>query len=305
MAALAVLACPACRGQLLSDEAAGPVRCSSCSRQYRYQNGIWRFLLPEQADYYRPFLETYHPARQADGWEQANENYYLALPEVARDGPHSVIWRIRRRSYTRLMKIAGPGQGHYALDLGAGCGWLSRRLAEAGWRTLALDLNVEGHDGLEGGEIYLQKAGISFARMQASMTDLPLQDNSLALCVANGSFHYSPPELTLPEIYRALVPGGCLVICDSPVYSQAAAGQAMVAGLVVQLQAKSGVQVVWPGGSGYLLLDETLAQLQKCGFKVKLEWLERPWNVMGRLARRILHPQARQHARFPLFVAYK
>ena len=303
--ALTVLACPACRGRLFPVEPLGQVRCGSCRREYNYQGGIWRFLLPQQQAYYHPFLQNYRPARQADGWERADESYYLNLPEIAATDPQAPLWRLRRRSYALLMQASGLGQGQYALDLGSGCGWLSRRLAEAGWRPLAFDLNLEGGDGLEGGAIYLEKAGVGFVRGQAAMHTLPLKDQTIALGVANGSFHYTRPELVLPEIYRVLIPGGLFIINDSPVYTQAAAGRAMVSELAARLQAKSGVNPVWPDGEGYLLLAETQNQLEKYGFEVQLRWPERPWSGAKRAARRLLHPGSRQQARFPLFLARK
>lgn len=304
IAALTILACPACRGRLFPVEP-GRVRCGSCLREYPYQKGIWRFLLPEQQIYYRPFLDQYRPARRGEGWEHAEDDYYLALPDVATNDRHAALWRLRRRSYNYLMQEAGPGKGQYALDLGAGCGWLSRRLAEADWQPVALDLHCEGRDSLEGSAIYLQKAGVNFVRGQASMDTLPLSHDTIALCVSNGAFHYAALELTLPEIYRVLKPGGRFIICDSPVYTQPAAGQAMVSELAEHLESITGLKARWPGGQGFLLLDETIAHLNKIGFSVNVQWLERPWSSSKRFVQHLLHPKARQQARFPVFIACK
>ncbi len=305
IAALDALACPTCRGRLFPIEPVGHNRCGSCRQDYEYREGIWRFLLPEQERDYRAFLENYRPARQADGWERNDDNYYLALPDVAPDDPQAALWRLRRRSYDLLMAQIGPGQNRFALDLGAGCGWLSRRLAEAGWQPIALDLNVEGRDGLEGGAVYLEKANLRFVRGQASMNRLPIAFQSVALCIVNGAFHYANPATVLPEIYRVLIPGGLFIMCDSPVYTDASAGQAMVAELATRLRTESKANPVWPDGPGYLLLDEMQTRLQQAKFKVELLWPERPWSPAKRTLRRLTHPKARQQARFPLFIARK
>lgn len=71
-----------------------------------------------------------------------------ALPERDLTGSHPDIWRIRAASTRVLFAQIALWPGELVLDLGAGNGWLSHRLASAGSRVLAVDLSNDGLDGL-------------------------------------------------------------------------------------------------------------------------------------------------------------
>jgi len=96
----AIAACPACRGSLALK--ADCMTCNGCGREYPRIDGIWRFLLPQQAAQYQPFLDAYQRIRQGGGWDRQADDYYLSLPVVARDDPLAYIWRIRARTFGRL-----------------------------------------------------------------------------------------------------------------------------------------------------------------------------------------------------------
>ena len=63
--------------------------CENCQQTYPRTEGIWRFLLPDQAQRYTPFLEVYRRLRQGDGWERQDAAYYLNLPEVPSNDPQA------------------------------------------------------------------------------------------------------------------------------------------------------------------------------------------------------------------------
>jgi len=50
----AIAACPACRGSLALK--VDCLICDGCGRSYPQIDGIWRFLLPEQAAQYQPLI---------------------------------------------------------------------------------------------------------------------------------------------------------------------------------------------------------------------------------------------------------
>jgi SAM-dependent methyltransferase len=306
-AVLARLRCPACGGPLreaLRLEGEGRATCVDCSAGYTQAGGIWRLLTDAERRRHVPFLESYRPLRQGDGWERADPGYYLRLPYVPRRDPTAGIWRIRRRSLARLEQVVGPGAGRWALDLGAGNGWLSRRLTERGFAVIALDLNVGGADSLEGAQVLLD-LGAWFGRVQASMDRLPLGAGAFALCTCSGALHYADLPATLAEIGRVLEPGGLFVCTDSPVYTDAAAGAAMVAEQQARLRTTFGRDPHWPGGSGFLVADALVAAMRQAGFAVQMFANEHPLGPLRHRLARLRRPQAREQARFPVVVGRK
>jgi SAM-dependent methyltransferase len=306
-AVLARLRCPACGGPLresLRLGGEGRATCVDCSVAYTQAGGIWRLLTEAERRRYAPFLESYRPLRQGDGWERGDPAYYLRLPHVPPSDPTAGIWRIRRRSLARLEQIAGPGAGRWALDLGAGNGWLSRRLAERGFAVIALDLNVGGADSLEGAQVFLDH-GAWFGRVQAEMDRLPLAPGAFALCVCSGALHYADLPATLAEVWRVLEPGGVFVCTDSPVYTDPAAGAAMVAEQAARLRTTFGREPHWPGGSGFLVADTLMAAMRRAGFAGQMLANEHPLGPLRHRLARLRRPAAREQARFPVVVGRK
>lgn len=306
-AVLARLRCPACGGPLresLPLGGEGRATCADCSAGYTQAGGIWRLLTDAERRRYAPFLESYRPLRQGDGWERDDSAYYLRLPHVPADDSTAGIWRIRRRSLARLDGVAGPGAGRWALDLGAGNGWLSRHLSARGFAVIALDLNVGGADSLEGAQVFLNH-GAWFGRVQASMDRLPLAAGAFALCTCSGALHYADLPATLAEIERVLEPGGLFVCTDSPVYTDPAAGAAMVAEQQARLRTALGRDPHWPGGRGFLVAGSLVAALGHAGFAVQMLANEHPLGPLRRQVSRLRHPSGREQARFPVVVGRK
>jgi SAM-dependent methyltransferase len=301
-----IAACPDCQKALVRE--IDRYHCPFCKRVYPQIDGIWRFLLPDQEQHYRAFLDHYPTIRRGDGWEERDDNYYLRLPRVPADDPFAMIWRIRQQTLGMLLNTLGqtgfePAK-EWMLDLGAGNCWLSHRLAQSGYRVLALDLNAEGGGGLSGGKVYLKKAGSVFVRGQASMDKLPVLNNQIMCCVISGAFHYADLSTTLESVYRVLKPGGSLFIMDSPTYENDSDGEAMMARQRERYKRQHDLDGITIQGRGYLLRWETLAAMERAGFltMLKWRWTERPGM---RWLRRFIRPGHRDEARFPLFIGVK
>lgn len=222
------LACPACHTGL---QPAGPdaLVCPQDGRVYRQEAGIWRCLLPERSAIYARFLDEYEKVRAAEGRGSPDPAYYRALPFADLSGRDPAGWRQRANSFVRFMKwVLLPMEKEKGiltvLDLGAGNGWLSYRLAQRGHRCAALDLRTGELDGLGAARCF----DLPFTAVQGEFDRLPFGEELFDLVVFNASLHYSSGyETTLREAQRVLDPEGKLVVLDTPVYHRKESGEAM------------------------------------------------------------------------------
>jgi SAM-dependent methyltransferase len=183
------------------------------------RDGIWRFLPPDRQVYYEQFMREYQTVRQAEGRGSTDAGYYRSLPFVDLTGQFSADWQIRARSFrTFLSDVLQPMERTLqrplrVIDLGAGNGWLSYRLAQRSHYVAAVDLIDNPFDGL-GAHVYYDAA---FTPVQAEFDRLPLTDSYIDLAIFNASLHYATRyETTLGEALRVLQPAGQIVILDSP-----------------------------------------------------------------------------------------
>jgi SAM-dependent methyltransferase len=179
------------------------------------------------------FRAAYGAHRAAEGRAYRGAQL-LSLPYL-RSGPHARQWRVRARTFDAFMRrVLAPVARELArpptlLDLGAGNGWLSHRVALAGCEATAVDLRDDAVDGL-GAAAELVRTGVPFHRVAASFDALPLRDTSFDIALFNASLHYATDlPGVLGEARRTVRAGGRLAILDSPFYADASAGEAMVA----------------------------------------------------------------------------
>ncbi|HET6765338.1 MAG TPA: class I SAM-dependent methyltransferase [Longimicrobiaceae bacterium] len=180
------------------------------------------------------FRAEYGAHRAAEGRGHHGDELF-ALPYLT-TGPLARQWSVRARSFDAFMRhVIGPASSEFGrpldvLDLGAGNGWLSRRVADAGHRALAADVRDDAVDGLGAAAEFVDRSPARFARAAASFDALPLMDGHFDVAVFNAALHYA---LDLPavlrEAARTLRPGGWLAIVDSPFYARDGDGAAMVA----------------------------------------------------------------------------
>lgn len=224
----AIFVCPRCRGHLTLLEP-DKMECRPDKLIFPRENGIWRFLLPERAEYFQRFITEYSYVRQQEGRGSHESNFYRALPFKDLSGERSWEWAIRARSFSTLLdKIIVPREMNgilSILDLGAGNAWLSNRLAARGHWIAAVDLQTNTLDGLGASTHYTT----SFVPVQAEFEYLPLADNQIDLVVFNASFHYSENyQTTLVAALAVCKPGGVVVILDTPIYNEPNSGEQMV-----------------------------------------------------------------------------
>ena len=223
-------ACPVCRTPL-SVLAAARQYCPTDELIYEYCDGIWHFLTPDREAHYAPFMREYQLVRRAERRGATQAAYYRALPFDDLSGQFAADWQIRARSFRAFAQhVLQPREREFnrplrILDLGAGNGWLSYRLAQRGHIAAAIDLLVNPQDGL-GAYVHYDA---TFTPVQAEFDRLPFDAAQFDLTIFNASLHYAVNyETTLREALRVLQPGGQIVVLDSPVYGSGSSGAQMV-----------------------------------------------------------------------------
>jgi len=229
------LSCPVCRGALGSEpELPAEVVCTSCGAVYPMlpeSGGVRSLLPPARRERFAPFLADYTKIRLAERRGSDDPADYLALPDCRPDHPIAWQWALRRRTFAALDRRVLPrlGAGAKVLDLGAGVGWLSHRLAERGFHPCAVDLSADPHDGLAAARHYWMTGRPQWPRLQAEFDRLPFPDSEADAAIFNASLHYSTGyRETLAEALRVLRPGGALLVLESPIYRREESGRRMV-----------------------------------------------------------------------------
>jgi SAM-dependent methyltransferase len=154
---------------------------------------------------------------------------YLAAGRLARQ------WAVRARTFDAFVKTILQPMARRSprplrvLDLGAGNGWLSWRVALGGCEAVAVDVRDDHVDGLGAAEAYLDRATGRFHRVVASFESLPMVGGGFDLVVFNASLHYALDlAATLREARRVTHAEGRIVILDSPFYAHEADGERML-----------------------------------------------------------------------------
>jgi SAM-dependent methyltransferase len=223
------------------------------------------------------FAEDYLRIRRAEGRGSDDPEYYFALPFRDLSGTLNGQWAMRGRTYRYFeRKILLPlenGRPLDILDVGAGCGWMSYRLALRGHRAVAVDLLTDGRDGLGAARHYLTRA--HFARFNADFDHLPFAAAQFDVVIFNASVHYSSNYFgTLTEAKRCLREGGRIVILDSPVYKTREHGEMMRRERRREFSAKYGTESDHLGSIEYL--DEPA--IDELAREVGIQWrVHKPW----------------------------
>ncbi len=265
-------ACPRCRAAL-QRIAVDELLCPADGLRFVRHDGIWHFLLPERAAVFEQFIREYETIRRAEGRGGMGVDpaaYVRALPYFDLSGRMAADWRIRAASFDAFFaQVFRPLERANApltvLDLGAGNGWLSNRLAARGHHLAAVDLMTNDFDGL-GCHRYFDHP---FTPAQAEFEHLPFADASADLVIFNASLHYAVDVgVTLAEALRVLKAAGRLVVLDSPIYHDASSGAQMVKERESQFAKQYGFASNSLPSKNYLTYDE----IKAWGKTLNLHW---------------------------------
>jgi ubiquinone/menaquinone biosynthesis C-methylase UbiE len=225
------------------------------------------------------FLDDYLRIRRAEGRGSDDPAYYLALPFADLSGKLASQWAMRGRTYRYFERRVLPGLetagGLDILDLGAGTGWMSYRLALRGHRPAAVDILTDPRDGLGAAQHYFNELGHSFPVIDAEFDDLPFPAVSFDAAIYNASLHYSADySRTLKEARRCLRPGGRIIVLDSPVYKAREHGEKMRRERREQFLAQYGTESDHIRSVEYL----DVATIEALAREVGIEWsIHKPW----------------------------
>jgi SAM-dependent methyltransferase len=209
--------------------------CQRCAMTTQYRDGIWRAISPNDVDHFQKFIVEYELIRAAEGRGSTQSEYYRNLPFKDISGRNTDQWAIRARTFRAMehsivAPLAALNQRPLRiLDLGAGNGWMSYRLALRGHLPIAVDLLTNDRDGLGAAAHYNTHIHPLFPRVQANLDRLPFASSVFDLVIFNASFHYSVNyDRTFAEAMRCTRPGGSVVIADTPWYAEEESGRRMV-----------------------------------------------------------------------------
>jgi SAM-dependent methyltransferase len=297
---LPAFVCPDCQTAIAAAGSAA-YDCPSCARSYGPTNGVWRFLAEARRRQLDPFARQYREIRGREGRRATSSEYYRMLPSVAADDPHAGDWKVRRETYRHLLRhvLAGGRQPSAILDLGAGSGWLSHRLATLGHHVVAVDALEDDADGLGAVRHYPTE----IVAIHADFDALPLAPAQFDVVIFNGSLHYAPDaSSSLAGARRMLAAGGTLVVMDSPMFRADRDGAAMVAQARRRFADDFGVADAVCPGAGYLTFASLAASANALRMEAEFVPSRGPlgWRVRRQLARIRL---GRQPAAFGLWVA--
>ncbi len=223
------------------------------------------------------FLEDYARIRYSEGRGSDDPVYYRELPYRDSTGRNASQWAIRGRSYRHFERFVlreierEAGRALDILDLGAGNGWMSYRLALRNHRPVALDIFADSRDGLRAVRHYDRR----FPCIEAEFDQLPFRTGAFDLAIFNSSIHYSTDyRRTLAEVRRCLRPSGRVVVMDSPIYERREHGEQMRAERHEQFERQYGFRSDAVPSIEFFD-EEMLAALAR---DLGLEWTRsRPW----------------------------
>lgn len=289
---LDVWACPVCLSRLA--ETPEGLRCTAEGRRFSRRGDLPVLLRPEE-EHLLADADRYAAAWRQEAWTPSHEEL-LRLPFIRQSQ-----WKQKARSLEAVQRILGTPNGRTVADVGAGTGWLSYRLAEAGFRCFATDLSADSAVGLGASNAFNGTRG-RFERAIASLTRWPFRSGSIDIAICNASLHYlRDVRPAVREAARTVRPGGLFVVMNEPVHRDPASAERAARDFQRHLREL--------GGAGALIEQHRhfVASELESDLRSEFSRVTRhdpdygPWFRLSRAAKRVLLRM--ELASFPIYVA--
>lgn len=209
------LRCPSCRRAGTFDLDAreederevreGELHCASCDFRAPVRRGVAHLLrdAPDHVDAEAAGLERFAELMRSDGWGRER---ILELP-YAQDG----YWFTQATSFEQLLNTVDVRPGQRLVDIGSNTCWASSQFAQRGLDVTAIDIATTEMQGLHTADWWFEDKGVFFERVLASMTSIPLADESVDFVFCCEVLHHNDASelpVALAEAHRILKPGG-------------------------------------------------------------------------------------------------
>ena len=139
-------------------------------------------------------------------------NAYTGFAKVYETFMDNIPYELWTTYLTGLLAEYGVAKGSLLCELGCGTGTMTRKLAEAGYDMIGIDLSEEMLDTL-----WQHYAHRNPKLICGSYFDLPLGENVYDAAVSVESLHHFTKEEKIPlyaKLYRSLKPGGFFILTD-------------------------------------------------------------------------------------------
>jgi SAM-dependent methyltransferase len=148
--------------------------------------------------------------RNRAAWDVTSDEYQRRHREfIGQAEPRWGMWQLPESE----LQILGDVAGKDVLEYGCGAAQWSILLARAGARPVGLDNSGRQ---LEHARTLMEEAGVDFPLVHASAGEAPLDDDAFDMVFCDhGAMTFADPYATVPEVARALRPGGLFAFSHS------------------------------------------------------------------------------------------
>ncbi len=163
------------------------------------------------------FAREYFAVRQSE-FRLPDDDLLKNLPEVPANHPHTNAWKQRKAGVKNLLHALRKNlpQDAHILDVGCGNGWMSNRIAIAGFNVTAIDVTLPE---LEQAHRVFARPGLRFAFADVFVWQPGVAFDAVVL--ASAIQYFEEPKALLNRLFTANPNLQSVFICDSPFYSAA------------------------------------------------------------------------------------
>jgi ubiquinone/menaquinone biosynthesis C-methylase UbiE len=180
---------------------------------YVCKKGVWYAQSPDANS---PAERLYYLLRNKEGWIYPDE-IVRQLPDVNVSDKHSRQWRVRKRSWLKLLKYLKKAHPQGSLlDVGSGNGWMTNALAESGFSVCGLDLNFWELE--QAARVFDNTKSAVWLYGDIFQHVLP-PDSMDAVILASSIQYFKNVGPLLKTLFQTLHSGGEIHIIDTPFYS--------------------------------------------------------------------------------------